>query len=143
MEKMSYLNPDSKHLPPDLINKLLSHNINQPILESYKDDEGNYHAENYPAIITEDNVYFLNHGKDWDDQKYENYIREKAANLYSDENTAQYTFSQMESIILTTLGWGSRKKLRNPIKLAWATNKSATDRIILTSLHDIIEDSEQ
>lgn len=78
------------------------------IISSTKDENGNYHNDNGPAIITPDNVYFITHGHDWSEQKYETYIRELAKTLYPDMKTETAPFIQLESIILTSQGWGQR-----------------------------------
>lgn len=78
------------------------------IISSTKDEHGNYHNDNGPAIITPDNVYFITHGHDWSEQKYETYIRELAKTLYPDMKTETTPFIQLESIILTSQGWGQR-----------------------------------
>lgn len=82
-----------------------------PVLESYKDENGYYHNENAPAIVTEETSYFIDHGTDWDIEKYETFIREKAKKLFPKEPTEHYPFSQIESIVLISQGWGRREKL--------------------------------
>lgn len=90
-------------------------NITQPILESYKDENGNYHNDNGPAIITETEVYFVTHEEEWENPKYEAYIYKIAKELFPDEDLTHHSFDQIESIVLTSKGWGNRQKLHNPI----------------------------
>lgn len=82
-----------------------------PVLEAYKDENGYYHNENAPAIVTEQTSYFIDHGTDWDIEKYEIFIRKTAQKLFPNENTKDHPFTQIESIVLTTKGWGRREKL--------------------------------
>lgn len=81
------------------------------IISSTKDEHGNYHNDNDPAIITPDNVYFITHGHDWLEPKYEKYIRQLAKTLYPKMETEKAPFEQLESIIMASQGWGQRKTL--------------------------------
>lgn len=80
----------------------------QTILSSTKDEGGKLHNDNGPALITTDNVYFISHGRDWSEQKYEIYIRDLAKTLYPGMKTETAPFSQLESIVLASQGWGQR-----------------------------------
>lgn len=87
------------------------HILPKEIIESQKSSEGEYHSTTGPAIITENAVYFLKYGQDWDDETYTTYIEEKIQELIPGININDYVFSQLESLVLTLKGWGQRKKL--------------------------------
>lgn len=71
----------------------------------FKDEEGKYHNDNGPAIITKTGVYFISHGHDWLPQRYENFIRELAVKLYPEQDLPLVPFTQLESIIMAEKGW--------------------------------------
>lgn len=81
------------------------------VLESNLDDLKMFHNDNGPAIITADNVYFIEHGIDWNDEKYETYIRQLFTEIASEIPSNEYPFNQIESIVLTSKGWGQRKRI--------------------------------
>lgn len=81
------------------------------VLESNLDDLKMFHNDNGPAIITADNVYFIEHGIDWNDEKYETYIRQLFTEIASETTPNEYPFTQLESIVLTSKGWGQRKRI--------------------------------
>lgn len=82
-----------------------------PVLEAYQDENGYYHNENAPAIITEQTSYFIEHGVDWDKETYETFIRNTAQKLFPNDEINSYPFTQIESLVLTSKGWGRREKL--------------------------------
>lgn len=82
-----------------------------PVSEAYQDENGYYHNENGPAIVTEQTSYFINHGVDWDKETYETFIRNTAQKLFPNDEINNYPFTQIESLVLTTKGWGRREKL--------------------------------
>lgn len=79
------------------------------IIEMFQDENGKYHNDNGPAIITETAVYFINHGHDWSTEKYERFIRNLAFELYPEQHLAEAPFTQIESIIMAEKGWGEKR----------------------------------
>ena len=85
------------------------------IIEMFQDENGKYHNDNGPAIITKTAVYFINHGHDWSTEKYENFIRKLATELYPEQDLTEVPFTQIESIIMTEKGWGEKRTFLNEL----------------------------
>lgn len=78
------------------------------------DEEGKYHNENGPAYTTPYVSYFLNHGEDWTDEEYETFIRNKANELFPEDDLSTFPFSQLVSIVHTTENWEKRGTYNRP-----------------------------
>lgn len=79
--------------------------------ETCRDENGNYHNDNGPAYISETEVGFATHGKDWDKEKYQTYIIECLKEISPETDITNVPFAQIESIVYALKGWGRRKML--------------------------------
>lgn len=81
------------------------------VLKTRKDVKGSFHNNNGPAVITEDGVYFCEHGYDWTDEQYEKFIRTKIKQMKTGLNLKGIPPTQLASIVHTSENWGERKQL--------------------------------
>lgn len=97
-------------------NTLLEHMPyeNKKLATEHFDEKNRYHNENGPAYTTSDVSYFLNHGEDWSDEEYEIFIKNKAQQLFPEENLTNLPLSQLVSIVHTTEGWEPRGTYNRP-----------------------------
>lgn len=97
-------------------NALLSHMpYKSTSATEHFDEQNRYHNENGPAYTTPNVSYFLNHGEDWSDEEYETFIKNKAQQLFPDENLTNLPLSQLVSIVHTTEGWEKRGTYNRPV----------------------------
>lgn len=79
--------------------------------QTCRDKNGKYHNDDGPAYISETEVGFATHGKDWDKEKYQTYIIECLKEISPETDTTNIPFTQIESIVYSLKGWGRRKML--------------------------------
>ena len=81
------------------------------VLHYKKNEEGRFHNLKGPAVVTQDAVYFVNNGKDWTDEEYNQYIKTEIRKIDPSLQTSLFPISQLISIVHTAKNWGTRAKL--------------------------------
>lgn len=94
------------------ISQLPTHEI-YSTYETYKDENFHFHNLNGPAIIEQDGVRFYDHGEEWTDEQYKEFIHQKIKEIHPQITLEDYPLSYLESIVMVTNGWVRRKPPAN------------------------------